>query len=271
MIFELDKSRYDLVRPLFAGLRYNLVIDSVLDGNTIGQVYVDDLAAPGAVLLWNRQDALLLAGAALDSAFNHELGELITEIIVPDARSRYIPELSLFYQPEAWEDKIDVILPGLQLHKAKRRLYVLDKLKIDWRPALPPGHEMRRMDGVLLSSNRLDNLHQVLGWVRSFWPTHQAFVENGFGYCLVHEGTIVSWCLSVYNSGDDYELGLATAIDYRRRGYATLVAAACIEHCKTQNWTPHWHCWDANIGSIRVAERVGFKDAMHYTVYRFEI
>jgi len=35
----LDRSDYARVRPVFEGLRYNLVVDSVLDGNTPGWVY----------------------------------------------------------------------------------------------------------------------------------------------------------------------------------------------------------------------------------------
>jgi len=88
-------------------------------------------------------------------------------------------------------------------------------------------------------------------------------------------GTIASWCLSVFASGMHFELGLATVPDYadeyiRGRGHATLTAAACVEHCVEHGLTPHWHCWEDNAPSIRVAEKVGFERPERYTVYRFE-
>jgi hypothetical protein len=40
MICELKESEYKRVRPVFDGLWYNLVIDSVIDGNTLAWVYI---------------------------------------------------------------------------------------------------------------------------------------------------------------------------------------------------------------------------------------
>ena len=59
---QLDLHQYDRVRPLFANLRDNLVVDSVLDGHTPGWVYAGDADAPRVAWLWNRMDAMLVAG-----------------------------------------------------------------------------------------------------------------------------------------------------------------------------------------------------------------
>ena len=72
--------------PLFKGLRYKLVVDSVLDGNTLGAVYAADSRRPSVALLWNRQDALLLAGDPNTGTFNAGLNRLLRERIVPAAR-----------------------------------------------------------------------------------------------------------------------------------------------------------------------------------------
>lgn len=271
MIYKLAQDEYERVRAVFEGLRYNLVIDSVIDGNTPAWVVVDDVSCPKTALMWNRQDALLLAGHDGDDAFNHAVDELITARVIPDARRRYIPQLSLHYFPQTWEGKVDVILRDKRPEKAQRRCYALDRLKVDWRAQIRPGYEMRRIDEELLASDYLGNVEQVVGWVRSFWRSNHDFEKTGFGFCLVHGATIVSWCLSVYVSGKNYELGLATAPAYRRRGCATLTAAACVEHCTANNLTPHWHCWDDNLPSIAVAEKVGFKKRMDYEVYRLEL
>jgi RimJ/RimL family protein N-acetyltransferase len=96
-------------------------------------------------------------------------------------------------------------------------------------------------------------------------------VQTGLGFCLLKGGEIVSWCLSVYASGAQIELGLATDPDHRGRGYATLTAAACLEYCTGNGLEPHWHCWEDNLPSIRVAEKVGFERPVHYLVYRFQL
>jgi RimJ/RimL family protein N-acetyltransferase len=43
-----------------------------------------------------------------------------------------------------------------------------------------------------------------------------------------------------------------------------------VEHCVEHGLTPHWHCWEDNAPSMRVAEKVGFVRPERYAVYRFE-
>lgn len=270
-MYELAIKDYGRVRPLFEGLRYNLVVDSCLDGNTPAWVYANDLRDPHTAWMWNRMDSMLLAGRTDDDAVNQALATLIAGKVIPDARKRQIPELSLHYDPQAWESKLDIVLPGRSPLQALRRYYTFSHIKVDWRRMLPADCEMRRMDEQLLADARLENIQQVVGWVRSFWPTQRDFLDTGFGFCLLEGQAIASWCLSVYASGIHFELGLATTLRYRGRGFATLTAAACVEHCAARGLVPHWHCWEDNLPSIRVAEKVGFVDPTQYTVYRFKV
>ena len=59
---RLDFEDYPRLRALFEGLRFNLVVDSILAGNTPAWAFADSLAAPRVGLLWDRQDGVLLAG-----------------------------------------------------------------------------------------------------------------------------------------------------------------------------------------------------------------
>lgn len=267
---RLEPGDYARVRPLFQGLRHNLVVDSVIDGNTPAWVYVDDASDPQTGWMWNRQDAMLLAGCANDET-DRALARLIDEKVIPDAKRRYIPALSLHYFPDDWEERMEDVLAGKHARKALRKFFTFGRLKIDWRRQLPSGCDMRRIDEELLTSTNLKKVEAVAGWVQSFWCSNRAFVQTGLGFCLLRGDAIVSWCLSVYASGVHIELGLATAPDHRGRGYATLTAAACIEHCIENGLGPHWHCWEDNLPSIRVAEKVGFESPINYPVYRFEL
>lgn len=270
-MYELEKARYARVQPLFAKLRYNLVIDSIIDGNTPTWVYVDDPIRPRTALMWNRQKSLLLAGFALDETVNAAIGELIAQKIIPDARQRYIPELSLHYTPFDWEGHMDMVLTGREYHKARRRIYTFKNLKVDWRDKLPSELKMRRIDAWILQNQDLENAGQMLAWVLSYWDSVPAFESTGFGYCLLDEQVVASWCLTVYASSRQFELGVATVAQFRNRGLATLTTAACLEHCLTNGYNPHWHSWEHNRPSIAVAQKVGFERPMGYSVYRFEL
>lgn len=269
MFYRLEPLTYRRVQTLFAYIRYNLVIDSIIDGNTPAWVYVDDLDTPKTGLMWNKQDALLLAGRHDHTEVNRALHRVLVEHVIPDAKKRGIPELSLYYSPQDWEKKYKDILNGLNYQKAQRRYYTSLRPRIDWRSQTPTLCEVRPINLSLLGNQSIGNIKQVKGWVSSFWGSFQDFVKTGFGYCILYKGTLVSWCLSVYASGRHYELGLATVPEFQNRGYATLVAAACVDHCAANRFVAHWHCWEDNLPSIAVAEKVGFERPVGYSVYKF--
>lgn len=269
MIYRVEPQNYWRVQTLFANLRYNLVIDSIIDGNTPAWVYVDDPDMPKTGLIWNQQDALLLAGRHDHTALNQALHRVIMEQVILDARNRGIPELSLYFSPQDWETKSNLLLKGLNYQKAQRRYYTSLRPRIDWRSKIPTLCEVRPINLSLSEDEGIGNIGEVKGWVTSFWGTLQDFIDTGFGYCLLYQGTLASWCLSVYSSGRHHELGLATMPEFQNRGYATLVTAACVDHCAANRYVAHWHCWEDNRPSIAVAEKVGFERPVGYSVYKF--
>jgi RimJ/RimL family protein N-acetyltransferase len=96
------------------------------------------------------------------------------------------------------------------------------------------------------------------------WRTPAAHAGVWFGasrsVCLLHEQEIVGWCLSEYNAGPRCEIGIATAEPFRRRGLATLMARAFIDHALTQGvYDIGWICWAGNRPSVATAEKLGFE------------
>jgi RimJ/RimL family protein N-acetyltransferase len=268
---QIEPPQYQKVRGLFTPLRYNLVVDSVLDGNTPAWVFADDGASPRVSLMWDRQDAMLLAGSSYDPEPGPDLAALLGERIIPDARARGIPALSLHFAPDEWVQPLATTLAPWHATTARRRFYHCPPSKvIGWQPRVPAGCSVRRIDAELLCGNR-ENADQVAGWVRSFWHSDEDFLRLGFGYCLLVGDVVASWCLTVFASGQEREMGVATVQSYRRRGLAAIVASATLEHCLSTGYTPHWHCWEDNLPSRALAERIGFTDPVTYSVYHFAI
>ncbi len=262
-MISLSPDQFSLLSGLFEPLRFNLVVDSVIDGNTPGLVFADRLDEPAAGLIWDRQDAILLAGKFVD-----EMGTIIEEQIIPDARRRWIPEQSIFYPDGSWAAPLMERFSGYRAEHTGRRFYRFERLRVNWRERLPEGYGIRRIDPYLLESETLLNAGEMAGWVRSFWATDEDFARTGFGYCDPSEDAIASWCLTVFASRDQRELGVGTAVDQRGKGLATAVSAACVEHCLANGFIPHWHCLDENKPSWALAERIGFTAPVSYQVVR---
>lgn len=78
MIYELDKSKYEKVRPLFNQLDYNLIISAVIERTSPGRIYVDDVVTPETAFLCS-VEGYYLAGHVDNDSFNKALNRLILE------------------------------------------------------------------------------------------------------------------------------------------------------------------------------------------------
>jgi len=277
VIHELEPRGYHTVRPLFCAWRPYLVTAAVIEGRIPGKIYADHPRRPRSALLWDHAEGeLYLAGCAGGEALNRALNDCIRRCIRPYAQA-HLPDLSeftLYCDPRACQGRLDVVLSGTNPMQHHRRLYTLRQLAVDWRSRLPDGYEMAPVDAALLARRDLEGMDTMRDWVLGSWRSAADLERDEVGFCLVHGGALASWCVSEYTTrpadgdGRACQLGIYTREAYRRRGFATLVAAAAVERCLANGIERiGWHCWDANVGSAATAEKVGFVLAERLPVY----
>jgi GNAT superfamily N-acetyltransferase len=263
VIYELDEVDYKKVRPLFRALEYHLTSAAVLDGNCPGRVFVDAPANPRTAFMFS-PEGCYLAGNPDNDAFNRALNEGIY------AGKAFDEANALFFvcHPEGWQERLKVVLdPRLPIEMARHH-YVCRELKTDWRVDVPDGFTVHRIDEPLLSRPRLRIPDHVTGWMKNNWGSVAAFLQKGFGCVTIHDREVVSWSLADCVSGDACEIGIRTLPAYRRRGLATITAAAAVDHALSNGFSMvGWHCPVDNLGSIGTAERVGFERERDYTMY----
>lgn len=264
--------RFALYHHLFAGLVGHLCIDSVIEGYTPGYIYVDDEAAPGCGLLWNRADGIYLAGQASAQAAE-QVNQLLRQTLIPDAGQRGIPVFTIITDMNDWSSFQERLLEGVESRIIQRRRFYFAGKALDPGQGMPDDMRVARVNQALFANPALVNYRDMLGWVLSFWRSPQEFLQHGLGFAVLDGDTLASWSLSVFVGQAAYdrkqvELCVATSPAYRRRGLASLAAAACVQHCLEQGYQLHWHCDVENPGSAQVAERVGFERLLDYPAWR---
>jgi GNAT superfamily N-acetyltransferase len=273
---ELEPKEYAKARPLFARWRPYLVIFAVIDGHCPGQIWVDDRDHPRAALLWDHAEGeLYLAGDASRAGVNRALNDCLRQQIRPYAQAHlpHLSEYTLYCDPGDWEDKLDVVLAGLNPMAHRRKLYAFKALRVDWRAGLPDRFTMARIDERVFGSE-LAGIDLMREWLLGSGRSAADFGRSEIGFCLIHARELVAWCASEYTceplpgGGSACHVGIYTRAAYRRRGLGTLVAAATVEACLAQGieWIG-WHCWERNAASAATAERVGFQLAVDRPVY----
>jgi RimJ/RimL family protein N-acetyltransferase len=273
MLQQLARSDYEKVRPLFAGLEYNLVVPAVLGGTNPGRVYVDDVCRPRSAFLCSAEGCYL-GGDPENDAFSHALSKLIAErIFEGDTVRPGEDQIDIRFQAGSWEDKLALILKDKPPFIESRRHYVCRALQTRWHERIPDGFSVHRIDEALLQRPGIRHPdsalnHYAINKIKGNWGSIDEFLERGVGFCTLSGEEAVCWCIADCASGDACEVGIRTHPNYRRRGLASLTVAATVGHCLTHGFTSvGWHCWEGNAASIGVAEKVGFELEREYVSY----
>ncbi|MFX0113850.1 MAG: GNAT family N-acetyltransferase, partial [Candidatus Hodarchaeota archaeon] len=228
-------------------------------GTQKGTIFVDNIKSPNMAIIETPVSVYYLGGSEQDDGINRELNKKF-----PDDRDFYC------WSEKQWQGKSAIIFEKRFARKAMRRYYRLKKPLIEnWEASVPKKFSMEYVDKQFIERN-LENMDSVKGWYLPEWTSAELFFEMGFGFALIDEkeDKIASWSLADYVSGNRCETGIRTDWDYRRRGFGTATVAATVEHCLANGFEEiGWHCWSTNVGSIRIAENVGFELIREYPIY----
>ncbi len=266
----LDTSAYARVIGLFESVNYHLSAVALLRGAIGGRVLVDDEQNPHAALLIAGH-RYLLAGDPGTAEFHRDLLGYFKETIFPHEAAAG-EEGFLLYFADGWERAIEEkIFAKHKVGKHPRQYYEFRSrmaLAADWRAMMPEGFELAEVNRALLERSEIKGLDALREEMCSERPTVEDFLANSFGYSLLHQKALITWCLSEYNTDDRCEVGIATAEGYRKRGLATLSGAAFVERALAEGYNRiGWHCWAQNMGSVNTALKIGFEKVKDYSCY----
>ncbi len=266
MIEELAKSDFKKAENIFIPFSYQVVINSLIEGDSDGRIWVDDLISPKSALLLSTE-GYFLAGDPNNEIFNTDLRDLILKFI----DTKYFPfyegcENFFFYTTEDWIPKFGTLFPTREPFEIIRNHFTITKgtRLYDWKTKIPKDYEIKQINNTLeLEKYTFED--DVKDWVGTGL---ESMIKRGFGACMVHKGKIISWSNADCASGDRCEIGIFTSEKYRRKGFASITAAAAVEFSfKAGFLTVGWHCEDHNYGSIGVARKVGFTKKTDYILY----
>jgi GNAT superfamily N-acetyltransferase len=265
---EITSDQFERVRPLFEGFDYSLSIHAAIDGNNPGRIFVEDIAQPRTAFALT-VEGYLLAGEHDNAATNAALHRLLREkifngeIFVNGDRS-----MSLAVHPEAWEARLPELIPTHEIEKNKRYHYLCSAVKLDWRRNIPDGYRVRRVDRALLAATA----NVVREWmdIEEVWWTADNFLGKGISFAILQDQEMVAWCAPDCVAGEQMDVGIMTHPEHRRRGLASIAAAATVETCLNHGFSAvGWHCNAENVGSWKTAEKVGFERHRAYAYYYY--
>lgn len=110
-----------------------------------------------------------------------------------------------------------------------------------------------------------------IGWCRDWvsqHDTYELYEKYGLGVILLKDGEVVSGASSYSSYIGGIEIEIDTREEYRRKGLASICGAKLILECLDRGWYPSWDA--QNLGSVALAERLGYHFDKTYVAYEIE-
>lgn len=253
----------------------NLFAQVVLDKKVIGRVFVDNYKHPTVCLIIHKYGMAMLCGNYKNKSFNTNLRSFLLNDLPNSNTAKWM----LTY-PDNWETILSELLDNnliLMNNNIEDTIlnnyhdkYILQKERINFKYntdslindyLLPEGYSLKLIDSAIYD--------KITGSVipHSLWNNKNDFLQNGIGYSLLYENQVVSTCFAAFIVNKKFELGIETNESFRKKGFAYYPSIALIEYCLSNGYEPIWACRKDNIGSFKLAQKLGFQPQSSHPYY----
>lgn len=254
----LDKKDYTEVKKMITAKEYNTptFVHSILDEYIEGTVYANSIELH-TILIGTKSGIYYAMGNESNEKFNQTLVEFYWHRKFNNLR------FTLFSSTDNWDRTLKKLLKD-KITQLKRLSFSYEKNKISQVINFPSDKfSIKEIDEEVITSSMEFNKD----YYTEYWGTITNFSENGFGFCILHKGQVVSECTSIFYSDTLIELDIVTHKEYRGLGLATIIGKAFIDHSFQKNLIPRWDCDVSNISSIKLAQKLGFREPKEYSVF----
>jgi hypothetical protein len=270
----LEKDRYKILIEPLKKIPINIsFVHSVIEKSVSGKVYVDNIEEPSTFYILHPYGLSLLYGNSRNEDFNNSF----KEYALNTNAKRIFHEWMQAY-PSDWDmvlnqlfrekiikstDNIDNLETGvIELNTRVNFKFNYTKyLNRKQRDIIPnvrmiqtDEHIFRDMKGNVIPLN--------------FWDSAEDFIKNGIGFSLFFDNKLASTAYSACIQKNKMEIGIETIAEFQGKGFAVDTCSKLIEYCLNNGYEPVWSCRLENIGSYKLAQKLGFEPTLELPFYR---
>lgn len=273
MYIEIDRSQFSLVSPLL-GVPTYLSLYSIINGKSSGRVWVNNTPSTSSAFVWDLTNGFVFVLGKPNSRINfREMNLFLREELVPTARKLGYARLNTILLFDHTNAETCELLERLSANTEEMlhfRLEGNDKQRVQ-NTDVPHGFELVMIDEDVLSNTKLANIEEIGRCITACWQDLGRYFKEGIGFVILRENAAVSWCSTDYVVSGKCDLYVETVETCRQKGFGTIVTSACVKECLNRRLEINWHCWQQNIGSIRLARKIGFSQRPNLTVYAISL
>lgn len=255
------------IQALLNSNKKSFVFQSIIDGYTQGQIYVNSLDKPELYVVMDGGNFVLYIGGETDDAnvYKECLKFIEEHILTNELKEKFNDHIIISYSSDIFKKELKNVFKESVVHESVKSLYGYDITHNTQRTLEHDFCEIKAIDLEVLNSE-LKNLSELKDEIKGMWGSIKPFIKHGFGYCAVRENKLLSWCTAEFISDNSCGIGIETVEDEQGKGIGTLVASKFVDKCIEKDLIPHWDSWLKNFPSVKIAQKVGFDLIEDYEV-----
>ncbi len=273
-MIQLDRSEYYKVHVYLKKVTINnLFARAVAEQKVAGKIYVDDKSQPRTFYIVHPYGMSLLFGNHLNNKFNTEF----KKYALNSKQTRRNHEWMQAFPPQ-WDDVLkelfDInLIPASENTNSRHKNIIELNTRVNFK--FDPNKYSERKKQ--LASNRLRIVQTnkrifetMKGSVipSKFWDNSKDFLDKAMGYSLLIDGNPACTAFSAFIFEDMLELGIETIPEFRGKRFAQYTCGRLIDYCLEYGYEPVWACRLENIGSFKLAKKLGFEPTARIPYYR---
>ncbi|MGX5527880.1 GNAT family N-acetyltransferase [Bacillus toyonensis] len=253
---ELSVAQYrKILSILESNTRTTTFAYAVCDQTIDGRVFANEELTAGLIMTAN--GIYYLFGNTQEKSYNEDVFSYIKTAIEKTEK-----RFTLFTSSEEWEMMLEERFSNV-LRKIPRMKFQRVTFEERKRDCNKNTYEVKRIDR--RDIERSNEFTQA--YYKEYWGSNEAFLNEGFGFCIEQNGMTVAECVSIFSGNGFAEIDIVTHEAYQGKGLAQAVATRFIEHCIQNDITPCWDCYVDNIPSQKLASKLSFHHPIEYGLF----
>ena len=252
-MFELKPQDYYKVANLLHKVEFNTYFaKSVVDNRVSGKIYTNSIENPTVFYIYHPYGMGLLLGDYNDVGFV----ESFKNYCLNTQKQRTNPDWLQVY-PLDWCSAIDRI-------KESTDSLIESYERVNFRFSVALYAAFRKtidLSNYDIIQTNVEVFETMPGTVvpRLFWNNATDFMHNAIGFTLLIDHQPISTAFASFRMDDILEIGIQTIDGLQGKGYSAYTCCRLIDYCIENGLTPLWSCKKDNIGSMKLAQKLGFE------------
>lgn len=273
MISELNKNDFYRCSSLISQ-QGQLEVRAVIGGINSGRIFVDNVTSPCSGLVWlGNNDGFFFIGDEENKVFTNEINTYIDTAIKPAAKKVGLNWFEAIGDHPGWNKVIEKMFEHRKLESWNQKVHILQKEDYQAKnePIIEEDYMIQKISRTFYENNsgEINNIGFLHSNILDSWSSSDDFFDNGIGYCIIYDKTIISICFSVFVIENIHSVAIETLEAYRGKKLAQKIAHRFVKDCMEKNRLPYWDCMEDNKPSIAIAENIGFTNVFNYIGYYF--